>query len=249
MMTKHCPPRGLSLVELMVAMLIGLVLSGAALQMLLTNRQTLSSQEGVAEVEENGRYALDFLVRDVRKAGMRPTTMTTAVASPVQGTNGTGTGNDSITVTYVLDSSATNAPPADCNGNPLAGANPTVINRYYVNAGGSLMCDGNGSATDGVVIDGVDTFQVLYGIDATADSQLAVTRWDAAPAANANIIAVRIGLLLRSETVFADAPAASSVEVLGQTISAASLSDGRVHRLFVGSTLLRNNLDPGTSNY
>lgn len=246
---KGVNQKGLSLVELMVAMVIGLVLSGAALQLMLTNRQTLTSQQSKNEVEENGRYALDFIMRDVRKAGMRPTTITSKVTTPLVAVDGASGANDSITVTYVLDSSDANAKPYDCNGNALTGTNPTVTNRYYVNASGALMCDGNGSATDGLVVDGVDSLQILYGIDTTANSQLAVTKWVSVPAASDNIVAVRIGLLVRSDTAMPNLPAATAVNVLGQTVSSTTLSDGRIHRLFVSSTLLRNNLDPESTNY
>lgn len=243
---------GLTLIELLVALLLGSLISAAAMQMVLTNKRTLSTQQANNEVEENGRYAIDFLMRDIRKAGMRPTTTTAKVATPIAATNGSTNTGDRIIVTYVVDSSDANASPADCNGNALSGTNPTVVNEYYV-TDGRLMCLGNGSATAGEIVEGVDVFQILYGIDTVIDGQLVVTQWTSAPAANATIVAVRIGLMVHSDTTFNDLPApTAAVNVLGQVTLAANsptLNDGRIHRLFVASTLLRNNLDPDVTTY
>src|SRR5690606_4269379 len=213
---------GVTLIELLVALLLGSLLSAAAMQMLLTNKRTLTTQQGNNEVEENGRYAMDFLMRDIRKAGMRPTTATAKVATPIAATNGASNTGDIITVTYSVDSTDTNASPADCNGNALSGTNPTVINRYYV-TGGRLMCLGNGSATAGEIVEGVDVFQILYGVDNVADGQLVVTQWTSTPATDATLVAVRIGLMVHSDTVFTDLPApTAAVDVLGQVTLAAN---------------------------
>lgn len=242
---------GLSLVELMIALVLGSLISAAAIQMLVTNKTTMSSQQGGNEVEENGRFALDVIMRDLRKAGMRPTTTTTEITTPIGVSDGSGNTGDSITVTYVADSSDTNVPPTDCNGNSLSGTNPTVINRYYVSSG-QLMCLGNGSATAAVLADGIDVFQIIYGVDGTVNDKLAVTQWKSAPAATETIVAVRIGMMLHSDMVYPNPPTPSSVNVLGQVTLAANsstLTDGRIHRLFIESTLLRNNLDPDTSTF
>lgn len=250
---KHSKQQhGLTLIELLIALVLGSLISAAAMQMLLTNKMTLTTQQGNNEVEENGRYGVDFLMRDIRKAGMRPTTATIKVATPIAATNGSTNTGDEITVTYVMDSADTNASPTDCNGNALSGTNPTVINRYYV-TGGRLMCLGNGSVTAGEIVDGVDVFQILYGIDNVIDGNLVATQWTSSPSASASIVAVRIGLMVHSDATFADLPApTAAVDVLGQVSLAANsstLNDGRIHRLFVSSTLLRNNLDPEVTTF
>lgn len=240
---------GLSLVELMVALVLGLLITGAALQMLLTNRTTLTTQQSTSETEENGRYALDFILKDIRKAGMRPGTMAGTIGTPIVGVNGAN--NDEISVTYVVDSANLNAPAADCNGTAITGINPTITNRYYVDSG-RLMCLGSGSPTPGVVIDGVDVFQVLYGIDGNTDGNIAVTQWINTPAATNTVIAVRVGLLVHSDNTLPNLPEPMAIDVLGQVslaANSATLNDGRIRRLFVGSTLLRNNLDADKTNF
>lgn len=65
----HRAQRGLSLVELMVAMVISLVLLAGVIQIYIANSQTNRIQEANARVQENGRFAVQFLARDVRGAG------------------------------------------------------------------------------------------------------------------------------------------------------------------------------------
>ena len=60
---------GFSLVEIMIALLIGLFLLGGILQMFSANQQTYRMQSSLARLQENGRIALDFLARDIRIAG------------------------------------------------------------------------------------------------------------------------------------------------------------------------------------
>lgn len=60
---------GLSLVELMVAIVIGLLVSLAAVQIFAANRISYQMQEGLSRVQENGRFAVEYLQRRLRLAG------------------------------------------------------------------------------------------------------------------------------------------------------------------------------------
>lgn len=61
--------RGLSLIELMIAMLIGTILMLGLIQVFAASRASYKLSEGLARVQENGRFAVDFLQRDIRMAG------------------------------------------------------------------------------------------------------------------------------------------------------------------------------------
>jgi len=61
--------RGLSLTELLVALLISSFILIGLVQIFATNRATYQADEGLARLQENGRFAIDFLVRDLRMAG------------------------------------------------------------------------------------------------------------------------------------------------------------------------------------
>jgi type IV pilus assembly protein PilW len=60
---------GLSLIELMIAMVIGLILLLGLVQVMSASRAAYQLSTGVARTQENARFAVDFLQRDLRMAG------------------------------------------------------------------------------------------------------------------------------------------------------------------------------------
>ena len=61
--------RGFSLVELMVAITIGLIITIAVAQVFLQSQATYRVDEGLARAQENGRFAVEFVSRELRHAG------------------------------------------------------------------------------------------------------------------------------------------------------------------------------------
>ena len=61
--------RGFSLVELMVAMTLGLIILGAVGYLYLGSRQTFRTTDAIARIQENARFALQIVAHDVRMAG------------------------------------------------------------------------------------------------------------------------------------------------------------------------------------
>ena len=61
--------QGLSLVELMVAIALGLFLSWGAIQAFLSGKQTYSTQQALSRIQENARLVQDFLGFDIRSDG------------------------------------------------------------------------------------------------------------------------------------------------------------------------------------
>ena len=61
--------RGVSLIELMVGILIASILMLGMYQIFMASRVTFQMQEGLSRVQENGRFAMDYLQRNVRMAG------------------------------------------------------------------------------------------------------------------------------------------------------------------------------------
>lgn len=60
---------GFSLVELMVALALGLVLIFGAIQVFTASKQTYRVNEAMSRLQENARFAMDILTRDIRQAG------------------------------------------------------------------------------------------------------------------------------------------------------------------------------------
>lgn len=61
--------RGVSLIELMVAVVVGLLLLGGLIQVYLSNKQSYNAQEQLARMQESGRFAMDMITRDLRRSG------------------------------------------------------------------------------------------------------------------------------------------------------------------------------------
>lgn len=60
---------GLTLIEIMVAMVVSLILIAGVIQIFVGTRQTYRFQDALARVQENGRFAAEAISRDVRLAG------------------------------------------------------------------------------------------------------------------------------------------------------------------------------------
>lgn len=60
---------GFSLIELMVALLIGLVVVAAAGGLFLSNKRTFATTETISRIQENSRVAFELMAREIREAG------------------------------------------------------------------------------------------------------------------------------------------------------------------------------------
>jgi type IV pilus assembly protein PilW len=116
--------KGFSLVELMVSMVIGLIILAALSQIFATSRGAYHLEEGMARVQESGRFAIEFLSQDIRMAGYA-------------GCNSTGLSVGTVSGSGASTVCSTNF----CNGvSPTSAAfdfNPDGIAGYRYTGGGS----------------------------------------------------------------------------------------------------------------
>lgn len=61
--------RGFTIIELMVAMLLGLIVIGGVISVFLAGQQTYRSNEALSDVEDGSRTAFEMLTRDLRDVG------------------------------------------------------------------------------------------------------------------------------------------------------------------------------------
>ncbi|MFI8744900.1 PilW family protein [Pseudomonas sp. NPDC077186] len=61
--------RGLSIVELLVALVISMLLLTGVVQVFFSSKQTYASNEAASRLQENGRFALEFIAQSARHAG------------------------------------------------------------------------------------------------------------------------------------------------------------------------------------
>lgn len=60
---------GFGLVELMIALVLGLLIVGGVLNIFLSNQQVFRANEGLARLQENSRISFEVMAREVRQAG------------------------------------------------------------------------------------------------------------------------------------------------------------------------------------
>lgn len=82
---------GFSLIELMIAMVLGLILLGAVVTLFSQTRTSFSQNEKMARIQEDGRFALETLSRDLSMAGFLADLLT---PSAVETEAGAGLGED-----------------------------------------------------------------------------------------------------------------------------------------------------------
>jgi len=63
------PQKGLTLIELMIALVLGLLLVAGTIQVFIANKQTNRVTEAHSRLQDNARFALEILSRDIRSAG------------------------------------------------------------------------------------------------------------------------------------------------------------------------------------
>ena len=95
--------RGMSLVELMVAMTIGLIITVVIANLFLGTKETYRTQDDLSRMQENLRFAFQVIGRTVRLAGYRADWNRTVDQvfvgnAPIDGTNGTGANASDIII-------------------------------------------------------------------------------------------------------------------------------------------------------
>ncbi len=155
---------GFTLIELMISITLGLLLSVAAVQLFITGLSSFNLQRGLGDVTENGRFVMDYISRDVRatqyatstSAALATDSAVVAVAADLPGGTTAYSTSDDITTLGVGSSDQlvvrTWVPlgvnnKRDCEGNIVPPEN-YAVSRYFVradaaaNTSAALACDG-----------------------------------------------------------------------------------------------------------
>lgn len=227
--------QGFTLVEIMVAMTISLLLLAGVLQIFISSKASYNLQSGISRLHENARFASDTMAQNIGIAGYN-----------VDDTFNTANTQDNVTANAALGFSAANGTASDtidinyegafdCLGNPTGGA---TADRYYLD-GNNLMCLGSGSVTPGILAEGIENLQILYGED-TDDDDIANLYVSAGNVTDFNeVVSVRIAFLASSvETVSGGND--TNVYTLLNARPIGPLNDTLFRRVFVRTIILRN---------
>lgn len=181
---------GVTLVELMVSLAIGLILMGGMVQILKTNQNAYRYNSSMAEMQDNGNYALDFVTNQISQIGFVPNWINysdadhngdgdkdrrdlefwaygaTASIAKASVKNSVG---DAIDIDVLADPS--NGDSFDCVGTrvvaPGAFVGPTgmfgIVNTLAVV---KYSKERSALTCNGVeVAEGIENMQILYGVD------------------------------------------------------------------------------------
>ena len=302
---------GIGVVEIMVALVLALLLTGGVIQIFLNSKQGYRVQEGAARLQENARFGMANIERSVRQAGYRNPTGIDKRVEPVDfpsttdafpsrsnvstvagtlsfraGQTISGTDNNTVTTDKVMNGSDTltvrgKGNLLDTTINCLGSNVPRdkfSIDTFYVGiqeAVPALRCQaicegcdvgGGNRVEDQPLAMGVESLQVLYGMDVDNDptnpradcfinsSAVAATATDCASLSFGQVTSVRLALLVSSsdndgknlrvdkdQTVF---------DLVGTPIRPSSAPSGlkydetdrRLRRVFSTTIALRNKL-------
>lgn len=147
---------GLSLVELMITLAIGLLILAATLSVFLGSRENACLNDSLGRVQENARVAFAAIGDEVYKAGYRSDPVRT-ISVALGGTPAWEIGATSISTSYHRDTDDTDGIITDCLGTALD-ENETVTTTFAV-TDGELRCTSSHGGEPLAVIDGVENLQ------------------------------------------------------------------------------------------
>ncbi|MCO7222871.1 PilW family protein [Pleionea sp. CnH1-48] len=223
---------GFSLLELLIASVLGLILLAGVISLFLGSRTTFTMQEQMANVQTDGRFALMFLERHIENAGWIEGdfggTIYAVDFDAAKTTDGGSGGNDSITVSMEVPTGT-----QDCTGSTVTTS--VMTNRFYL--GGTdnttLLCEGNGGGTAQPIVENVESFQLLYGVDTDANG-VANHYLDATTVRNngsaLKVVSVQVALLIMSEDKTLQQKVSKTYDVLDQEVTRDDLRLRRVFR-------------------
>lgn len=263
---------GFTLVELMIAITLGLIVLLAIGSIYIGSRQTYRVQEDNARLQEAGRYALEVIGRSFRQTGA-DTEMSFNLTAPT------------------LNCVAPVCMAVDDNGGAIAVIGDTLRNQFYAArdeldggvwgtrncigqhittgvlvtnifdvaadtasaaTGRSLRCSNavGGAGGSQLLVSNIEDLQVIYGIDTTGDES--ADQYVAAPTAAqwAQVVTARVCVLLQSAnnglTVtpqrYLNCGGALGTAAAGSEFTTAPAGDLRLHRSFAATYNLRNRI-------
>lgn len=274
---------GLTLVELMISITLGLIIVMAATALLLSSKSGYIQQDESARMDDAGRYAIESIARAVRQAAYvnwdsseAPVVATDAVSPNIRGLDANSlnaaangltsplnrsiNGSDVLAIRFFGAGTGTHGDGTmvNCAGfgvpapaNAAAAENARGWSIFYVaqesSGEHSLYCKyrGENGWAVAAIAHGVDSFQVLYGVDTDGDglpnqvlNAAGVDALDAAPPPSGGgggsagshwkkVVTVKVALLLRGTNGARTDTTNAVYDLFGEDYSDAHASDDR----------------------
>lgn len=229
---------GFSLIELMIATVIGLLLTSAMLSAYVASARTYQLQDAMSEVQERGRFAIHALLKDLRQSGVG-----VSGGSIIHGVSNTAAGvtafeaahSDLIISQRSVRSHIVYLPGLKANKADVG--DPDGVAFYIGSTGvGRIALYRNKNS----LVEGASALVIEYGIDSDADklvdsykklADMSATDWS-------GVISVRFYLLVSSSGVGVTGQA----QQLAAPFAGVDTSDRRLYQVYTATALLRNAL-------
>jgi type IV pilus assembly protein PilW len=213
--------KGYTLLEILIALFIGIFLLVGLFTILQNTRRSSSNQTALAQLQDEERMAMSLLSDVIQNAGYFDPNVTSAPAAlPVlpagsiptgvamgssQGLSGSDNGAGDLIVARYYTNGTDGI--INCNGAAATGAATTYLNTFFINASTvngittySLSCTLDQNLSDGIpLVMGVENMQIYYGVSTTAgannvDTYMTATQVQASAGGWPNVTSVRVTL-------------------------------------------------------
>ncbi|TMU81151.1 prepilin-type N-terminal cleavage/methylation domain-containing protein [Pseudomonas fluorescens] len=214
-MMRH--QRGFGLVELLIALALGLIIVLGVVQIFIAAKNTYVSQNSAAAMQEDARFVLSKMIQEIRMVGMFGCLGTitdsssagdfnAAQVTPINWDNANlkltlvtaDIGSGGGTPTWTVLSDCRNSATAYTGlRSPASGQIAFPIRRliYSFSNNQILMGTGSGTPTQQVLVNNVSAFNVTFGLASSA-TDVAASTYSANPSDPARIRSVRLSLTL-----------------------------------------------------
>lgn len=219
---------GLSLIELMIALVLGLVVVSAVFNTFLGSSRSARFSQGLGQLQENGRYGITTLQRGIRMAGYSPEG---DLAEPFD----IAASDDSTIVVQLTNT-------YDCNGQLTDGVGGIAINTYtHDDVAKTITCEGNVGGAPMDVVEGVEAMRFLWGIDSDDDGIPEHYKPHDLTIEASNVVAMRVAILVSSGKEAIRSRSSEETHVL---FNEEIITEGKVaYHVFSTTVELRNKPD------
>jgi type IV pilus assembly protein PilW len=209
--------RGFGLIELLIALALGLIVVLGVVQIFIAAKNTYVSQNTAAAMQEDARFVLSKMIQEIRMVGMFGCLGTitdsssagdfnAAQVTPINWDNANlkltlvtaDIGSGGGTPTWTVVSDCRNSATAYTGlRSPASGQIAFPIRRliYSFSNNQILMGTGRGNPAQQVLVNNVSAFTVMFGLASSA-TDVAASTYSANPSDPARIRSVRLSLTL-----------------------------------------------------
>lgn len=223
--SAHLRQGGLTLVELLIAMVLGLVVISAVVNTYVGSTRSARFSQGLAYIQENGRFGIMTMQRGIRLAGYAP-------EGDLEPFDIANSGSTQVAV-RVTD-------PFDCNGVSTDDNDGIAVNTYAHNADDkTITCTGSEGAIAMPVVEGVDGMRLLWGVDEDDDNvpdNYVVHSNDLNPNL---VVALRVALLMNSNEPIRSRKGEETHVLFDEEIT----TNDRIARNVFSTTIMLRNID------